>query len=201
MTEAASPNARTTATEIIRVPEGAKAVDAKAFQSEIMNMSLKRGIIGFATTMAASGVASVFAYKHSHFYQTKMAPSARLGIPLMASMFIGSVIMEVTMMDAHRNPGDYGIQGIRTDKAEHKSLPPHQWLVNRIADKPFYFVTLMGAPLAGNIIYTRMHQPHLSISQALLQSRVMAQGGILSIVLTVMAAKFYVDKNGKFEEE
>lgn len=196
----ASPNSRTTSTEIISVMPGQLPVDAVEFQKEVMNISLMRGTLAAAATAAVSAAVSAIANKRSHFYQTKMAPSARLGIPLMASMFVGSVVMELTMVDAHRNPGEWGIQGITSEKATRRSIPIHHWLVNRVYDSPFYFVGLLGTPLAGHILYTRMKQPHLTISQAALQSRVMAQGGVLSIVLSVMAARYYVEKNGRFDE-
>ena len=58
----------------------------------------------------------------------------------------------------------------------------------------------MGLPLAATIFYQQSKHTHLTFSQKVMHSRVFAQGGIISIALTTMAFKQYMDKNGKFAE-
>ena len=60
----------------------------------------------------------------------------------------------------------------------------------------------MGIPLAGTILYQNMQLKHLTFSQKIMHSRVMAQGGVLLILMSIMGLKAFMDKNGgKFPDD
>ena len=169
---------------------------------EVMWVSFKKGMGAFVATGVPAFGLSYYLHRTNATFRTKFAPSAKIGLPLMATLFMGSLYFELTMFDAHRNPENWsdGEKVVVAAKPQ-KAIPLHNWVLNRIHDKPFYFATMMALPLAGSILYGRMKEPHLTVSQALLQSRVMAQFGVLAIVLTTLGVRVYVDNNGKYPEE
>lgn len=78
------------------------------------------------------------------------------------------------MFDAHRNPESWKekIASAKGSNKSHHTVHLHHTILNAIHDKPLYFAGALSVPLAGTIIYKRMQEPHLTISQALMQSRV-----------------------------
>ena len=53
-------------------------------------------------TLAATSAASFGAYKFSPWYQKYMGASAKAAAPLMASLFVWSVVYEKTVIDVNR---------------------------------------------------------------------------------------------------
>lgn len=147
-------------------------------QGEVMWLSTKKGLTGFSVVGVLTYGLSYYLHHNNSFYKNKFAISAKVGLPLMASLFVGSVLFELTMSDAQINPENWIEDkdgNINNNQIKQsKSVPIHHYLMNRIHDRPFYFATVMGLPLAGRILYTRMKEPHLTISQALLQTRVVS---------------------------
>lgn len=144
-------------------------------REDVMSIARERGFIGFtATAVPCFGLSYVLHLKNAT-YRSLFAPSAKVGIPLMASMFVGSCLFELAMFDAHRNPENWDPELKKVDAIPRKSTPIHHLLMNRIHDRPFYFATVMAIPLAAYIMHTRMKEPHLTLSQALLQTRVVCR--------------------------
>jgi hypothetical protein len=147
-------------------------------KDDVMAASRNQGLIGFFGAGVPAFGLSYFLHLKNPTYRNRFAPSAKVGLPLMVSMFVGSVLFELTMFDAHRNPQNYENGELKAVPAaphkNHKSIPIHHWIMNRIHDSPFYFSGMMALPVAGTILYTRMKEPHLTFSQALLQTRVVS---------------------------
>jgi hypothetical protein len=140
-----------------------------------MSIAREKGFIAFTATAIPAFGLSYWLHLKNATYRSRFAPSAKVGLPLMASMFMGSLYFELAMFDAHRNPENWDAETGDQKKVlakPQKSIPAHHWVMNRIHDRPFYFATMMAVPLAGSIMYTRMKEPHLTFSQALLQTRV-----------------------------
>ena len=89
------------------------------------------------------------------------------------------------------------------------------YLFSFTLDHPFQVIVGLGIPLAGKILYDQLQVPHLTVSQRIMHSRVvsfrlkyqilstrlflqMAQAGVLSILLSTMAFKEYMDKHGRY---
>lgn len=149
----------------------------KLNQNEVMSIATERCLKSFTITSFITYSLSYYLHKTNKYYNKRFAISAKVGIPLMASLFVGSVAFELTMSDAQKNPENWEngkFIGKTIINKEKKTIPIHHLLMNRIHDRPFYFATVMGIPLLGRILYTRIQEPHLSISQALLQTRVVS---------------------------
>ena len=115
-------------------------------------------------------------------------------------MFGFGLNYELTMYDCQRFPEKYGLAQADIEKGKVLSVPIHHKLMNRLYDHPFGFIILAGAPFAGFILKQQMKLTHLTLSQRLMQTRVFAQMGILTIALTTMGFREYMDKRGKFPE-
>ena len=61
---------------------------------------------------------------------------------------------------------------------------------------PFQLIAGTGIPLAVAILNQQLKQPNLKLSQRIMHSRVIAQGGILCILLTTMGFREYMDRRG-----
>jgi hypothetical protein len=139
-----------------------------------MSIAREQGFIGFTATAVPCFGLSYYLHLKNSTYRSRFAPSAKVGVPMMASMFMGSLLFELAMFDAHRNPENWDPEQNKVDAKSRKSIPVHHLLMNRIHDRPFYFATVMAVPLAAGIMHTRMKEPHLTFSQALLQTRVVS---------------------------
>lgn len=69
-----------------------------------------------------------------------------------------------------------------------------------IYDHPFVLIFITGLPIVATILSSQMKHTHLTLSQKIMHSRVYAQGGILTVALSTMAFRDYMDKNGRFPE-
>lgn len=142
--------------------------------SEVMSIATSRGLKAFTSTAIVTYGLSYLLHHKNSYYNKRFAISAKVGIPLMASLFMGSVFFELSMSDAQKNPEHWENGQLKSVPKTHQRIPLHHWMLNRIHDQPFYFAAAMGLPLIGSVLYARMKEPHLSISQALLQTRVVS---------------------------
>ena len=101
---------------------------------------------------------------------------------------------------AQHHPERYGLEeDTRVQEAASK-MPYYQQVLNGIYDNPFRLISAMGIPLAIKIFLDQNNKPHLNLSQKIMGSRVLAQGGVIAILLTTMAFRGYIDSHGRFEE-
>jgi hypothetical protein len=83
---------------------------------------------------------------------------------------------------------------------KNSRLPFQYKLANYLHDHPCVLVVGLGVPFAGTVLYRQMQLTHLTISQRVMHSRVFAQMGVLTIALTTMAFKSYMDHRGPYLE-
>lgn len=159
---------------------------------EALKSAATVGVIATASTIAA-------VYKSKKFDKATSL-SAKIAIPLMATLAMWSFKYEVVIKDAIIYPERYGIVDGPVEVAPVSKLPVHHRAMNYIYDHPFQFIAGLGVPLASSILYQQRHNTHLTLSQKIMHSRVFAQGGVLAILLTTMAFREYMDGRGRFEE-
>lgn len=156
------------------------------------------------TALAAAGTAFV-SYRYKNFNKFTSI-SIKFAIPTMTFLGTFSFIFETTMTDALLRPKKYGLPAIgetivaAPDKQKVTHIALHHRMMNYVYDHPFQMIATLGAPLAGGIFYQQMHNTHLTLSQKIMHSRVFAQGGILTVLLTTMAFREYMDRRGRFPE-
>jgi len=125
----------------------------------------------------------------------------------MAGVGLFSFMYESTVNNAQRYPERYGLGDINALIVEEKkvsTMPIHHKMINYCYDHPFQFISVVGVPFAYGILKQQLELKHLTLSQKIMHSRVLAQGGVLTILLSTMAFREYMDKNGRFpgdEEE
>lgn len=158
----------------------------------------KFGIPAFA--LSASGIA--YAYKTIPSFAKKFGYSAMSGIPLMVGIFGFAVAAEQTMYDAHRNPENYGLLPAEPGmKPKQYYIAPWKVLANQYIDSPATMLIATSTPVAVTIAFQQSKLTHLGISQRVLHSRVLAQGGILSVLVVTMMIQTYMEKRGRFYPE
>lgn len=174
----------------------ARALKQERVEAIAMGEAIQWSIAATVATGAAVGLAT---WRNKNFAKF-MSVSAKTSLPVMAGLGMFAFRYELTQHNALQYPERYDatLKGYG-DKAVTK-MPIHHQVINYLYDHPFYFVSAVGFPFAGYILKQNMKLTHLTFSQKVMHSRVMAQGGVLVILLTTMAFTGYMDKKGRFPE-
>jgi phosphoribosylformylglycinamidine (FGAM) synthase PurS component len=80
-------------------------------------------------------------------------------------------------------------------------VPQMYWyhhVANYTAQYPFRVLSAIAIPSVAYIFYGRTEQQHLQLSQKIMHTRVLGQFTTISLLLTVMGCKEYLDQNGRF---
>ncbi len=167
----------------------------------ILNLAMGEGSKWGITGFIVAGAATALATMKSKKFDKMTSVSAKASIPVMAGLGLWSFKYEITAHDAQLRPEKYGLIALDPN-APHKfisKMPWHHKAINYVYDHPFQMIATMAAPLVGSIMYTQSHNTHLTFSQKIMHSRVFAQAGVLSILLTTMAFREYMDRKGRYE--
>ena len=115
-------------------------------------------------------------------------------------LFYELIVFVSSYFLTHRNPESWGLTDEIVEKRKISSLPFHHRIMNSLYDHPFGFIAMTGLPFAGFVLRQQMKLTHLTISQRVMHSRVIAQAGIITLALSTMAFREYMDKRGRFPE-
>mmetsp|Transcript_17736 Transcript_17736/g.26906 ORF Transcript_17736/g.26906 Transcript_17736/m.26906 type:complete len:298 (+) Transcript_17736:182-1075(+) len=77
----------------------------------------------------------------------------------------------------------------------------HHRIANFWQENPIKVLACMAAPAVAYIFYGRSGQQHLQLQMKVMHTRVMGQFTVLTMLLTLMGFKQYMDSNGKFITE
>ena len=181
--------------EVVQTEEFKKKAD------RVFSLSMGDGIKwGLGTTAIVGAATAALTLKNKRFNAaTNM--SSRMAIPVMAGLFGFAVNFERTMVFAQRYPDKYGLTDyISTGKVHASNMPFHHSMLNYIYDHPYQLIGALGAPWFAWILRHELSMRHLTLSQKIMHTRVFAQAGILSVLLSTMAFREYMHKHGRFEE-
>ena len=174
-------------------------------KQRILSIAMETAITWAATIFAVTGM-GVAAASTMHPRFKKAQISIKIAIPVMSSLFAFSLKYEHTTFKLKREPHLMGDLTISNDHDANRTLP-HNYsmpmshkLGNFLYDHPFMMVLGFGLPFAGYILRRQQGYKHLTTSQKVMHSRVIAQGGILTFALSTMAFRGYMDKRGRFPD-
>lgn len=163
------------------------------------------------TILFAGGLTALATWKSKSF-RTYTNISAKVAGPTMAGLGVFSYRFEMVQYDAQINPEKWGLDEASLErggkiiladkgiKSSRKTMPLHHKVLNYMYDHPFGMVAGLGFPFAGYILKQNLKLKHLTLSQKIMHSRVFAQAGVLTILLTTMAFRGYMDENGRFPD-
>eukprot|EP00549_Striatella_unipunctata_P012699 CAMPEP_0118705074 /NCGR_PEP_ID=MMETSP0800-20121206/19644_1 /TAXON_ID=210618 ORGANISM="Striatella unipunctata, Strain CCMP2910" /NCGR_SAMPLE_ID=MMETSP0800 /ASSEMBLY_ACC=CAM_ASM_000638 /LENGTH=209 /DNA_ID=CAMNT_0006607145 /DNA_START=168 /DNA_END=797 /DNA_ORIENTATION=- len=101
---------------------------------------------------------------------------------------------ERKLMDLYRQSvQESGVRIIQGDK-----LGVHHRIANFWQENPFKMLAIAAVPSVGLIFYGRSGAKHLQLSHKILQTRVIGQFAVISLMLGLMGFKEYMDRNGTF---
>lgn len=81
------------------------------------------------------------------------------------------------------------------------SLGPHHKFMNFWQENPFKILACLGIPAVGYIYYGKSSQEHIPNQLKIMQTRVLGQGTVIAMLLTLMGVKQWMDNNGKYITE
>eukprot|EP01038_Epipyxis_sp_PR26KG_P012341 gene12341-16552_t len=168
-------------------------------KDRILALSLGEGIKYGIGGFLVAGIATVVASMRSKKFDKFMSVSAKSSIPLMTGVGLFGFKFEMTMYDSMIHPERWGLLEY-VEKGKVTSMPYHHRVLNYCYDNPFVLVSGLGFPFAGVVLYKNMQLTHLTFSQKIMHSRVYAQAGVISILLTTMFFREYMEKRGRFPE-
>lgn len=168
-------------------------------EQQIMQIAYDRGLkVGIPSFIASAGGVYYFFKTRPNLPKT-FGFSAMSGLPLMVGIFGFFLVAEQTMFDAGRNPENYGLAPLPEGKSKKVySMSPYKIILNQYIDSPVSMLAAVSIPLAIGIGYQQSKLTHLNISNRVLHSRVLAQGGVLSVLMVTMMLQTYMSKRGRF---
>lgn len=171
-------------------------------RERVLSLAAGEAIKAGATGIVLAGLGTAFATYNSMKFAKYMSVSAKTSLPVMAGMFFFSLRYEHAISSMNRNPEAWGLTDsiISSGKVTSSTMPIHHALLNKLYDNPFSFIVLTGGPLAAYVLSQQLKLSHLTLSQRIMHSRVFAQAGILTIGLSTLAFREWMDKNGRFAE-
>lgn len=178
-----------------KVQELRKAMQ-KRIESLAMGEAIKAGVAG----LCIGGAVSLGLTKYNKNFNKLMSVSAKTSIPVMSLMMLFTWRYEVAMHDAQRHPEKWGLTDEIVAQNRILSMPIHHKILNALYDNPFTVIAVTGGPIAYAVWHEQSKLTTLSFSQRIMQTRVLAQGGILVLALSTMAFRDYMNKNGRFPE-
>jgi len=160
--------------------------------------AVKAGAMG----IAVAGCGSVFATYNIPKFAKFMSISAKVSLPVMAGLFFFSLRYEHSISSMNRHPERWGLSDdiVSSGKVTASTMPIHHKILNTLYDNTFSFIAMTGAPFAGYVLSQQLKLTHLTLSQRVMHSRVFAQAGILTIGLSTLAFREWMDKRGRFPE-
>mmetsp|Transcript_10730 Transcript_10730/g.17778 ORF Transcript_10730/g.17778 Transcript_10730/m.17778 type:complete len:306 (+) Transcript_10730:167-1084(+) len=81
------------------------------------------------------------------------------------------------------------------------TLGPHHRVANFWQENPVKVLALMAVPAVGYIYYGRTGKDHLQLQMKIMHTRVMGQFAVITMLLSLMGFKEYMDRQGKFITE
>ena len=148
---------------------------------------------------AAIGAATVLAALKNKNFSRFASISAKMSFPVMAGLGTFAYKYEMVQYNALTYPERWGLEEY-VEKGKITNIPIHHRTMNFLYDNPFYFISGVSFPLLGYIFKEQLKLKHLTISQKIMHTRVLAQGGVLVILLLTMSFTGYMDKHGRFPE-
>mmetsp|Transcript_4117 Transcript_4117/g.6374 ORF Transcript_4117/g.6374 Transcript_4117/m.6374 type:complete len:88 (+) Transcript_4117:97-360(+) len=83
--------------------------EEKRRQNQIMTMSIDRGLSAALTSFVSMGLLVYVAHMKHPGFRKNVGVSGKSALPIMAGIFMGSLVTELTMYDAKRNPENWGL--------------------------------------------------------------------------------------------
>lgn len=169
-------------------------------KERILAIAMGEGIKGATIALLVGAGATAFASYRSKKFNRFMSVSAKASIPVMSALGMFGYRYEITASNCQRFPERYGLADELLKQGKVTQIPIHHRTMNYIYDNPFQMVAGMGVPFAATVLRENMKLTHLTFSQKIMHSRVYAQIGVITILMTTMLFREYMRKRGRFPE-
>ena len=171
-------------------------------KERVMSLALSEALKWGTGGILVAGLGTAAATVRSSSFSKYMSVSAKTSLPVMAGLFLFTLKYEHAIADMNRRPQVWGLSDdvISSGKITSGNMPLHHRAMNALYDNTFSVILLAGAPFAALVLSQQLKLKHLTLSQRLMQSRVFAQAGILTIGLSTLAFREYMEKRGRFAE-
>ena len=184
----------------IAVPEGNPMSASDWKRERIQGIAMGEGIKWGTAALVLGGGGTAAATMFNKNFARFMSISAKTSIPVMFGLFVFSIKFEHTISAATRFPENFGLTDEAIIKRKVSMMPIHHSIMNSLYDHPFAFILATGGPFAGFVLSQQMKLKHLTISQRVMHSRVIAQAGIITLAMTTMAFREFMDRRGRYPE-
>lgn len=134
------------------------------------------------------------AQESRHSNETVQWAEQQLKVQQLQDKAVATKDTEKTLTDLYRQSvAQSGVSIVPGD-----TLGLHHRAANYAAEHPLKLLVSLAVPSVAAIFYGRTGKEHLQFSMKLLHTRVFGQFATLTLLMSVMGFKEYMDKNGKF---
>jgi hypothetical protein len=130
------------------------------------------------------------------WFNKSMNTSARTAMVIMPPL-VAFVFVSEQVATRLANP-DAFVSAIAEKRAT--TLGPFKRFANYTLDRPFHLLVAASVPIVGVIAYHNRQRSTLSLSQAIMHTRVMGQFSVLAILVTTMGFYDYMRAHGRYLE-
>jgi len=186
------------------------------YNSETLNLALelpaeerRRTVTKIAVQQGLSGAAKVAAvwipavtylrYGNSgvsRWFNTGLNVSGKTAVVIMP-ILLGFGIISEQVATRLANPQAFAAD-LSTGRVS--ALAPHQRMANYLYDNPMKTLVMLGTPTVLTIFLSKGGQTELTLSQRLMQTRVLGQFSVLAILIGTLGFHDYMAKRGRFLE-
>ena len=150
-------------------PESTVLIDACSAEA------VQAGVDAGVAALVTSGAAVLGANHWSSGFRKYLGVSGKVAMVVIPTSFAYTLVSELTLFDAKREPEKYGIApdgGSLVHASEQptpvnvvSSLGPHHLAANWAFENPFKVLAAAGVPVVGSIFWGQSSQHHLKLSQ------------------------------------
>jgi len=159
----------------------------------VVSSAFKEGAKAFVVVGVCSTLGVLGALRFSPGFRRNLGTSGRVATAFMPPLFAYTYVAESHTTNA-ANPDLYAK---KERQVMLQNMPIHHRIANYIHHKPFQVIAYVGVPTVFGLFMLN-GQSHLSLSQRVMNTRVMGQASVIAILCSTMAFYDYMEKHGDF---
>lgn len=121
-------------------------------KDRVMSMAIGEAAKFSLATSAIVGTGTYLASVHIPKFAKFMSISAKVSLPVMATLFVGTLKFELAIHDMQRNPEKWGLSDEIIQARKVSLMPWHHKVLNYIYDNHYVLIVGLGVPFVGAVL-------------------------------------------------
>lgn len=173
------------------VNEALDSMSPQERKKNVTMIALKSGLQAAATVAAVSIPAVLLLNRYNPRFQTMLGVSGKTATAFMPPLFTMALVSE-QVSSRLANPEAYTRYFKR--QQEKSSMPFYKRAALYVHDRPFHTVAYLGIPAVAGIFILKGRDTHFTLSQRLMNTRVLGQFSVIVICMMTLATYDIVER-------